>query len=279
MHSFLRYATSIEWGPRGSRLMTIVGFLAAAQGLLDIDIRGGIAGGVFPPVLLVLTIFLAYELRLSLAHGKSVEAFASRGDIAAYVRSLVLSDIRTLSVFANTGQSTLEIFVTELRSIIDQQQFDRITVQILLRSPHNADLQRAERSEQSLKKAHALQNATTASKVVFVEHRYYSTTLPFRGVLAEHKSEGYSGFISFYDWSQRGSRSPFTTRDAANPAAFVIRKSNDQHALLDVYVSWFRHLWGRRNLHTLVFDFDDTLFTTTEAQIAAWLSAIRSCLG
>src|SRR5882724_3765834 len=45
-----------------------------------------------------------------------------------------------------------------------------------------------------------------------------------------------------------------------------------------MFLSWFAHLWGKHRIHTLLFDFDDTLFLTTECQVDAWVEALQSAI-
>lgn len=47
---------------------------------------------------------------------------------------------------------------------------------------------------------------------------------------------------------------------------------------LEMRLDAFRHHWGHEELHTLIFDFDDTLFETSHLQIEAWGLASRQLL-
>ena len=42
-----------------------------------------------------------------------------------------------------------------------------------------------------------------------------------------------------------------------------------------MYLSWFNHLWGKNEIHTVVFDFDDTLVDSINIQVKAWVYSIK----
>jgi phosphoglycolate phosphatase-like HAD superfamily hydrolase len=43
-------------------------------------------------------------------------------------------------------------------------------------------------------------------------------------------------------------------------------------------MSWFEHFWGKYPLHTILFDFDDTIFYTTDAQAEAWAESLQAVI-
>src|SRR5262249_46385442 len=49
-------------------------------------------------------------------------------------------------------------------------------------------------------------------------------------------------------------------------------------AFQETFCAWFEYYWGKsgKNIHTLIFDFDDTLADTGYIQIEAWVEALES---
>jgi phosphoglycolate phosphatase-like HAD superfamily hydrolase len=94
--------------------------------------------------------------------------------------------------------------------------------------------------------------------------------------MLEHSDYRYSAYLSFYDWPLiKG----LNQRGAASRKALRFERVAPTESLLEIFLSWFNHLWGTHRIHTILFDFDDTLFLTTECQVDAWVEALRSAVG
>jgi len=233
-----------------------------------------------PIFLLIATALLTIELAVILVRHDSSRSvgtvigdrFAHQRDLLGFLRQLKPDDISRIKIIANTGQSTVQSIISELRPLIAGTTFERLGIDILLRSPSNSDQQRSAQTMATITEAHTLDTSSASTKSVTVRHRFYSATLPFRSVIVEHTDGARSAFLSFYGWTHNGAP---RARDAATDEAIIVTKTKLSHILLDVCFSWFTHLWGRHNIHTIVFDFDDTLFSTTEPQVNAWVAAIR----
>jgi phosphoglycolate phosphatase-like HAD superfamily hydrolase len=180
-------------------------------------------------------------------------------------------------IIANTGQETVRMIVDELQRLRSEQTFERLVIQILLRAPSLTDERRAENAEQTIANAQRLDSRSASANAIVIEHRFYAGPVPLRCLLVEYASGKQAGFLSYYDWHQRVQRRATSTRDAASKRARIVYET-DSHPALDSYLSWFSHFWGAHKLRAIVFDFDDTLFSTTEPQTSAWLLALRSSL-
>jgi len=179
-----------------------------------------------------------------------------------------MSDAERILVMANTGQNTIHT----LLNYLTRERFasKNIPINVLLRSPSVCDGRRAHNLSNTV--AELKRFATTNN--IKVDVRYYGATSPFRCVLVEHSSQTHSGYLSFYDWPESG-RGPRSDKATLN--VFPVNKEKES-ALLDVFLSWYRHFWGFHHVHTIVFDFDDTLFLTTKPQVAAWVDTIQTTL-
>jgi phosphoglycolate phosphatase-like HAD superfamily hydrolase len=181
-------------------------------------------------------------------------------------------------IMANTGQETVRNAlkqIQELGKLWTSAQV-QVQVQILLRSPHLADLRRAENTGKTIQRIQEFNEENRHNGLPTAECRLYAGTSPLRSLLVEHKSGVYSGFVSFYDWRAPTGQSA-STRDRAAEHARIITKTQN-NGLLNASISWFSHLWGPHVLRAIILDFDDTLFSTTEPQVSGWVGAIQALL-
>jgi phosphoglycolate phosphatase-like HAD superfamily hydrolase len=140
-----------------------------------------------------------------------------------------------------------------------------IEVQILLSSAYISDGGRAAGIDQT-----RIELARFAGDRpnLTINVRPYASVAKFRGAIVEHRDGSHSARLGYYYWGeQQGGRS---RADSNNTH---LARVSAQHPLLRVYLSWFRHLWGGHRVNTLIFDFDDTLFATTDAQVSGWVRA------
>lgn len=105
-----------------------------------------------------------------------------------------------------------------------------------------------------------------------IQVHYYHTLPWLRGYVAHYRDGSRRAFIGFYMWGSawRSLKGAYHVE-----AADSIQKPNPFTA---VFLSWFDHFWGDGDLHTIVFDFDDTLFRTMSLQVEAWATAIERSL-
>jgi len=193
--------------------------------------------------------------------------------IHEFVRQTGQRDIVRVIVISHTGGVTLNALLDALNewskgSLSDQP----IKLQVLLRSPQLSDLGRAQSISRSIE---SLRNFAASARLFDVEARYYAAPPLLRCLIFERRDGTCSAYLSFYDWplvqglNQRG---------AANRSSFVHGSLTSDHLLLDTFVSWFNHLWGIHRVHMLLFDFDDTLFLTTDCQVKGWIEALTTAI-
>jgi phosphoglycolate phosphatase-like HAD superfamily hydrolase len=194
-------------------------------------------------------------------------------DYRTFLSESDFSRIKKILVIANTGEVTvknLREWLIRHSSVIHAD--GTIHLHLLLRSPHISDKKRAESIERTTEDI--LTFATTESRFA-VQVRHYASVCPLRATLLEHTDQTYSGYLSFVDW---GPGPSLNQRDTAHEHAFQRRNVTANDPFLSVFLSWFRHFWGINFIHTLIFDFDDTLVLTTAAQVHGWIRAIERAL-
>jgi phosphoglycolate phosphatase-like HAD superfamily hydrolase len=125
-------------------------------------------------------------------------------------------------------------------------------------------------------RAAAIEGTRTLIKNFQQEHfniqlRFYQDMPAHRGAIIEYTDGKRISYLSAYYWPTFKSRSL--------PEVLVIKDSCDQpNILVQMLESWIKHYWGTGKIHTIVFDFDDTLADTMDIQVEAWMEAIDSAL-
>jgi phosphoglycolate phosphatase-like HAD superfamily hydrolase len=187
--------------------------------------------------------------------------------ITEFIQAINPEDVIRVLVITHTGSVTLDSVLSALQH---SPLTSRAKLHVLLRSKELSDLGRAQAIDRSIE---ALRGFAATVRHVDVEARFYASPPLLRSVIVEHQDHRYSAYLSFYDWPlTRG----INQRGAANKGAIRLTRIDQSNWLFDMFLSWFEHLWGKRRIHTLLFDFDDTLFLTTECQVAAWSEALQS---
>lgn len=104
-----------------------------------------------------------------------------------------------------------------------------------------------------------------------IEIRFYENKPQDRLIVCElnNDNEERISFISEYEDVPQ-----YKTR-AWGYGCIVGDNKTSKNKYLEKKMNTFRHLWGKKEIHTLVFDFDDTIVETTKLQIEAWDYTIR----
>lgn len=197
------------------------------------------------------------------------ESFGSKQSLTlqGFLEKLNFSDVTKISIVAYTGSSTVRAICEHLERVNDEGKTD-IELRVALRSRFLSDAQRAE----DIKRTSDLLEAVARNKSwVKPEVRYYGAPALLRSLLVEHKDGSQSAYLSYYDWSREGSA---IRRATSNTGASHTLYDSTSRSIASVHQSWFSHYWGAHKIHTVIFDFDDTLFTTSQARIEAWRETI-----
>jgi len=187
------------------------------------------------------------------------------GSEEPFLRGLNWDHVTQVSIIAHTGRSLYTAFDAFIRK--ERLSLPAASVRVLTRS---ASSETRDRSRQIGVTSDEV--ATRRGNGLNIEHRFYHTLPWLRGYLIECDNKERKALIGFYRWSQAW------TSEAA-PFYVPVEDSEEQRdPLLELCHSWFEHHWGETDLHTIVFDFDDTLFRTMSIQVEAWASAIEARL-
>lgn len=212
----------------------------------------------------------AAEILVAESQGETI------AQIDEFIQNVGLNDVERVMVTTHTGGVTLKGVIDALkRAVISPAPSKPIEVHVLLRSPHLSDLGRARAIQKSLSQ---LREFATGTNNFDVEARFYASPPLLRCIMATHRGGRHSAYLSFYDWSAKAA---FNLRSKANKSSFAGIRMDEDHSdrwLFEMFLSWFAHLWGVHRIHTLLFDFDDTLFLTTECQVRGWMEALKTAV-
>lgn len=190
-----------------------------------------------------------------------------------FIDSLDFSDIKEIKILAHTGN----ILVDSLRIALNSSSFRGNSppkIKILLKDPLS---EHPDRRDKIVRTYDSIESFYKYRQDISVEIRFYSSLQTFRGIFVTHNDNKRDCFFSAYNWTKTYdniTKCSFLTTKAV-PKGFVWRgESGQEPDFLQITENWFNYLWGPGIIHTIAFDFDDTLFTTYNDHIEAWEKAI-----
>ena len=197
----------------------------------------------------------------------------ARMELSDFVSHLDLSQVKTIRIIAATGESTVKHVLQFLQDAGEQPKNGNVQIQVLLTEAYMTD---AGRRPGLIVTKQLIEKFGMRNSAFSIELRPYAAPATFRGVIVEHGDGDFSAFLSYYFWGRREGELERKSQHNAN--GFGLHKQKSLHPWLDVYFSWFRHFWGKSFINTIIFDFDDTIILTTNAQVLGWIKAIRSAI-
>lgn len=207
-------------------------------------------------------------LRHSMALALPPPAESSVG-VRTFLAAIDLDTVAAIDMVAITGELQVRP-ICELLERAKSLNNRKLPVRILLRADSSSDTRRIQKREATRE---AFERVRQAIPDLDYEIRFYSAPSPLRSTMLRHTNGSYSAYLSFYDWRTEDLMS---VRESEVPWCYLRDRVAADDKLLSVYRSWFAQFWGRHRIHTLLFDFDDTLFQTTDIQVRAWMYALRT---
>lgn len=190
-----------------------------------------------------------------------------------FINSLDYSTIKEIKILAHTGK----ILVDLLRIALDTSNYQvksPIKIKILLKDPFS---EHPDRRDKIMRTYESFKSFDKGRDDLSVEIRFYSSIQTFRGIFVTHDADKRDCFFSAYnwiDWHDNLTDYSFLTTKAVNKGFVWTGENEKEPDFLKVAENWFNYLWGPGIIHTIAFDFDDTLFATYSDHIEAWERAI-----
>ncbi len=163
--------------------------------------------------------------------------------------------IHSIKAIVHTGQ----VSVRTIAKLLERTTLSSDRVQILMRAPEYEDYFRNTASRRAIEDI----------RDFGFQHQFYSAPPMMHGILVRYE-DGFECFAySFYVRSRNGK-----TR-ISNQGFLQVGMSPGLFA--PQFDNWFTYHWGKSDtlIHTVVFDFDDTLADTGFVQVCAWCDAIK----
>lgn len=223
---------------------------------------------------------LIQELRTSV---ETLEATMKRGLTfekiidEKFLQSLQHCDeISSIDIIAHTGRHIVRGLCDHIRDNCDlRAKLKDIDIRILLRNPA-IETKRRKRLILDV-----LQNEIQYLHHIGFTHvhvHFYQNLPTFRGIVC-NRQEPRIAYLSFYYFPLNP---PLNSISQRSPYAFVIDEGQTgESPLIDLVNSWFEHFWGKnkeeiQEIHSVIFDFDDTIVNSHDIQIQAWVDTIKA---
>jgi len=191
---------------------------------------------------------------------------------AAFLERVDLKTVVGIDIMAITGEITVRQICETLERATERRSI-KLEARILLRADSSSDSRRVQRRGQTRA---ALERVRQSVNGLRYEIRHYSSVSPLRAVILRHVNGTYSAHLSHYDWQ---ADDIMTGRESSTPWCYLRECVSADDKMLSLYRSWFLQFWGKHKIHTLIFDFDDTLFQTTDMQVCGWMKALEFTIG
>lgn len=186
----------------------------------------------------------------------------------------------SIKILAHTGKR----FIGPLKAMLEAPELafssrHPLHLSVLLKDPFSEHADRRSRIMLSCEELRQLDHRDD----IAIDIRFYSGLQVLRGVFVDYRDATERDcFASNYQWVEQGD--PDTSHEAAVTRAlsggFVWRGTRGTELdFINVIENWFDYYWGQGHLHTIAFDFDDTLLRTFEDHISAWEGAVAHFAG
>jgi len=187
-----------------------------------------------------------------------------------FLEKVDLSKVSHLYILGHTGQNIYMSFRERIEKLIEKGPGHYPEeIRVLIRAPVVEGLRRNRYIHATVVAVDKLHQ-----KDKKIDVRFYESVPAVRGIICQYRTPDQTreSYITSYYWPQSNHSKSFdvayVTRDTVNspkPPALVL-------------YSWIEQYWGKDEIHTVVFDFDDTLIKTRDVQVKAWAQVIVESL-
>jgi phosphoglycolate phosphatase-like HAD superfamily hydrolase len=186
-----------------------------------------------------------------------------------FLEGIDLSKVKRLSVLGHTGRRIFDEVYERIGHLPAGKRPLQGEIRLLTRTPIIEGLYRNGFIHETVTKVNALRR-----EMEKIDIRFYEAVPSVRGIICEYFTGERTGYLTSYYWPQ-------PSHSKAFDFAYVIKDKKDspsQRPEASLLESWIDHYWGRDEIHTVVFDFDDTLVASGEVQVKAWVQVISDYL-
>lgn len=196
---------------------------------------------------------------------KKTKDIMTNETLSEYLQELDYQKIQEINILAHTGKNSLSLCKNSIESYLRKnnlKELKNLKINMLLKDPL---METSNRYEQI--KSLTMSNITELQKLnIKINVKFYQSLPTFHAFLFKTEKD-YSCFISFYFWENK--------KSLIFNKSFVLTNSQDSHPLIQLVSSWFNHLYSKNFIHTIIFDFDDTIINSFDEQIEAWIYTLK----
>ncbi|MDY0093264.1 MAG: HAD hydrolase-like protein [Candidatus Vecturithrix sp.] len=191
-----------------------------------------------------------------------------------FMETIRVEGLHSMKILCFTGKLLLTAIEEKLEEFIQLRQIRdenlEIAIYIALKHPGSESLRRAAQIEETVKRIKRLQEYENVN----IQYCFYQALPSHRGIICEDYDGNRTAYLSSYEWL------PYQKNQASRYAIVVGDSLQNRHPMITMLDSWISHYWGKGHgkLHTIVFDFDDTLAPTMKIQIKAWIEALNNAV-
>lgn len=191
-----------------------------------------------------------------------------------FLKNIDLEESWEIYVLAHTGRrifnalyDKIEDYEKERKKAKNISEKDlNLQIRVLVRNPYAENQDRYGQVYDTVRKVKNLR------KRLDVEIRFYQALPTFRGIVCVNtETRERKNLLSTYEWLPGFDSHAFDRVFRIDDSV----SGDGQHPLVEMVMTWFKHYWGAEEIHTVVFDFDDTIAKTMEIQTDAWVTAIQ----
>src|ERR1044071_2521298 len=244
------------------KLITLIALLGSVLGIVFAFERPMIAGPTVSMCLLIIVSNYFYRNWPPLTRPRELSPYD-------FMRKIDIRKIKSIKLIGHTGDNLYTAVREKLEAIRNEPTSEnkkRIQIQVVVRHPKAEGKRRSTQitgTRDSIKRLRA--------EGFNIQLQFYQDLPSHRGIICEYLDGKRIIYLSAYYWPKKKSR--------ALSEAMVIKDSiNSPNPLAKMLESWISHYQGMGKVHTIVFDFDDTLAPTMTIQVEAWIEAIESAL-
>ena len=228
-----------------------------------------------PPEIEPKPIVISGQERTASFLGKEHEQYLFFKKFSAFrfMEQIELRNIRTIKILCFTGKFLLVAVEKKLQELIEirEKEGRDITLEIciFIKHPESESLRRSLQIEATVAKIQMLRDDYDVN----IGYFFYEGLPNYRGIVCKDRKGKRFAYLSSYEWLPQ--------KNQAAPYAILVNDSPEEESpLITMFESWLAHYQGKSEgkIHTLIFDFDDTLAPTMHIQVKAWMAAIESAL-
>ncbi|MCP5102029.1 MAG: hypothetical protein GY950_01555, partial [bacterium] len=187
----------------------------------------------------------------------------------AFIQSIDFSRVSKILLIAHTGRRIFHALQEAIDDFLDRGQVNPdLEINVLLRNPYAENQDRYGHIYNSVRLLKRLQTRDNIN----IDVRYYQSLPVFRAIFCCYPdTDARQSIVSTYKWLPRFRSRAFEQMIRIDDTV----NGEGRHPINQTVLSWFEHYWGVNEIHTIVFDFDDTIAGTMNIQVESWVKAVQ----